>query len=222
MTQIITAIQQKGGTGKTTLLCALASLMSEDGARVAIIDTDPQESAADFAAACEAAGMSIDYLRELDEDNLVPIARKLVKAGDHDAVFVDTAGIASRITDYAVHLADLVLVPVKPARPDVKGLIKSLKAVARVGEVQNKTIPAYMVFSDVDSQTRITSAWLAELEQMDTPLLKAQLMHRTGFREFMTAGGRLQGSARSVARAVLAEMQMLSLLDYYASAQAAE
>ena len=42
MTQVISAVQQKGAAGKTTLLAALASLMAADGARVAVIDTDPQ------------------------------------------------------------------------------------------------------------------------------------------------------------------------------------
>ena len=214
-TQIVTAIQQKGGTGKTTLLCMLASLMAEDGGRVVIIDTDPQESAADFAKASAIAGIDIDYVPVLDEDLIVKTAKQLSKDGSHDIIFIDTAGISSRTTDYAIHLADLVLVPVKPARPDVKGLLKSIKAVERVGAIHDSVIPTYMLFSDVDNNTRITSAWLDELNALDTPMLKNQLYHRTGFREFMSNGGRLSGAARRVARSILAEMQMRELLDFY-------
>jgi chromosome partitioning protein len=42
MTQVIGVVQEKGGAGKTTLLTALASLMAADGAKIAVIDTDPQ------------------------------------------------------------------------------------------------------------------------------------------------------------------------------------
>ena len=42
MTQVISVVQEKGGAGKTTLLTAIASLMVQDGARIAVIDTDPQ------------------------------------------------------------------------------------------------------------------------------------------------------------------------------------
>lgn len=220
--QIITAIQQKGGTGKTTLLCMLASLMAEDNARVAMIDTDPQESASDFAKSCEEAGISIDYLREFDEDVIVQTVKGIAAAGNHDVIFIDTAGIVSRITDYAVHLADLVLVPVKPARPDVKGLMKSLKAVERVQGLRDMTIPTYIVLSDVDRQARITSTWLDELKALETPMLDARIYHRTGFREFMTAGGPLTGNARKVAREVLGEMQMKTLIKFYDHAAAAE
>lgn len=222
-TQVLTAIQQKGGTGKTTILCMLASLMAEDGARVAIVDADPQESAADFAEAAEAAGLALDYLQETDEDKIVPTVKALAKAEDHDIILIDTAGIASRITDYAIHLADLVFVPVKPARPDVKGLVKSLKAIERVEAIKERSIPAYMIYSDVDARTRITATWSDELKKLETPMLDTPIYHRTGLREFMSTAGRLQGPARRVARQFLAELQTRDLLKFYhRAAQAAE
>lgn len=43
MTQVISVVQEKRvERAKTTLLTAIASLMVQDGARVAVIDTDPQ------------------------------------------------------------------------------------------------------------------------------------------------------------------------------------
>lgn len=224
-TQVITAIQEKGGTGKTTLICMLASLMAEDGARVAIIDTDPQQTAIDFAKASERAGIEMDYLQEMDEGALVKKVKALAKEGSHDVIFVDTAGLASQITDYAVHASDLVLIPVKPAKPDVRGLVASIRTVENSEAVRNTTIPTYIVMTDVDSRARITASWLDEIKKLNRPLLDAHVLHRTGFREFMSTGDRLHGNARKVANALIGDMQVRGLITYYAenaSAVAAE
>ena len=46
--KIISFISQKGGVGKTTLAIHLAVAFSADGLNVAILDLDPQASAAEW------------------------------------------------------------------------------------------------------------------------------------------------------------------------------
>ena len=41
---VITIAQQKGGAGKTTLVAQLAAALASGGARVALLDIDPQKS----------------------------------------------------------------------------------------------------------------------------------------------------------------------------------
>ncbi|MFL1887601.1 AAA family ATPase, partial [Klebsiella pneumoniae] len=48
---IISVLNQKGGVGKTTLSVNIAARLAADGARVLLLDADPQGSALDWAAA---------------------------------------------------------------------------------------------------------------------------------------------------------------------------
>jgi chromosome partitioning protein len=53
--QSLAFLTQKGGSGKTTLALHVAVAALEDGARVVLVDTDPQESATAWKGAREAA-----------------------------------------------------------------------------------------------------------------------------------------------------------------------
>ena len=44
--RVVSVLSQKGGTGKTTLSCTLAALASRAGTATAVLDLDPQASAA--------------------------------------------------------------------------------------------------------------------------------------------------------------------------------
>ena len=52
---IIGLLNQKGGVGKTTLSVNVAACLARTGARVLLVDTDPQGSALDWAAARQQA-----------------------------------------------------------------------------------------------------------------------------------------------------------------------
>ncbi len=104
----------KGGVGKTTLATALA-VEAAKTQRVAVIDLDPQQSAARF----------LD-LRNMVYPRLVTDVTDLAEALDLLAedgvglVVIDTAPASLSNLVPAVAAADLVLVPVRPSPLDVE------------------------------------------------------------------------------------------------------
>jgi chromosome partitioning protein len=116
---ILTIASQKGGAGKTTLSTHLAVEAERTGAGpVAVVDTDPQGSLADWwnqrAAetplfAAVAIGRLADHMTALRREgvNLVVI--------DTPPAFVDTIRAA-------IAVADLILIPARPSPHDLRAV----------------------------------------------------------------------------------------------------
>lgn len=114
----LTLIAQKGGTGKTTLAINLSVAAGMAGWRAAILDLDPQASAAGWS----------DH-RERDEPAVVsvPAARleaALGTARRHgaDLALIDTAPHSQASALAAARAADLALVPLRPGVLDLRAL----------------------------------------------------------------------------------------------------
>lgn len=215
MTQVISVVQEKGGAGKTTLLTAIASLMVVDGARIAVIDTDPQRHLESWA---KKEKTSLDWVFEEDDEKLLPTVKALKKAEPaYDAIFVDTAGFKSAMSMHAIAAANLILIPSKANEADAKGAKRTFSHVQSVAETMEKEIPALVVMMDVDTHTNITQAITDALDAQGVPRLSAMCAHRTGFKEMTSTGMAPQGAAKTSAQSILADLQGRGLINFYRS-----
>ena len=215
MTQVISVVQEKGGAGKTTLLTVIASLMADDGARVAVIDTDPQRH---LEAWAKKGQTDLDWLYEENDERLIPTVKAL-RASDpaYDVILVDTAGFKSAMAMHAIAAANLILIPSKASEADAKGAKRTYSHVLSVAEAMEKDIAALVVMMDVDSNTNITGLVTEALDAQEIPRLRAMCGHRTGFKEMASTGRTPEGSARRTAQTVLAELQSRGLIEFYRS-----
>jgi chromosome partitioning protein len=56
---IVSVLNQKGGSGKTTLAIHLATALAREGARVLLVDADPQASALEWSALRDKAAFPV-------------------------------------------------------------------------------------------------------------------------------------------------------------------
>jgi chromosome partitioning protein len=141
--QTIAFVNQKGGVGKTTLVMNLAPLFRSSGRRPLVLDADPQESAARWAAAFNGPGRI--SVRRVDTDqDIVSVSREIGRfAGESrsDLLLLDCPADLRGSAEAALLLADLILIPVTPSPLDIWATAATVKLARRARQVRGDGRP---------------------------------------------------------------------------------
>jgi len=210
--QVISLMQTKGGAGKSTTLATIATHMASDGAKIAIVDTDPNKDTYDF---CKATKYDFKFAFIDNPNEIKPAISQLKKTG-YDAIFFDTAGADSTLNTYVIANSDLVIIPAKCNKSDATKAVATYRRVMAACDNFNKTIETRLLLVDVDHDTRMTNSILSALIKADMPLLNTKVGHATGFKE-LTSNGSIpkSGAAKNHINSLMCELQMKNLLDFY-------
>ena len=116
MMKVWTTLGQKGGSGKTTVAINLAVAAELSGQTTLVIDTDPQRSAADWAASRDSDRPAV---LASDAGQLPELLRRAERAGA-DLVIVDAAPHAEKAAADCANVADLVVSPARTSILDLR------------------------------------------------------------------------------------------------------
>lgn len=116
---VIVLMSQKGGVGKSTIAVHLATLAQSSGLHVMLVDMDPQQSALKWNASRAAER------RFRVADALPPRRSKEV------VYIVDTPPHTATTSAKAADAADMIVIPLRPARFDLDA-VKSSVEIARL------------------------------------------------------------------------------------------
>jgi chromosome partitioning protein len=147
---VIAFINQKGGCGKSTNTCHLAYWMSAQGHRVAVIDSDSQQSVTRWLK-----GMKSPIATHIisDPDELVEQIPNI--SADNDYVLVDGAAGISESTRCILLRADLVVVPVQPTGLDLSSANDAIRLVKQAQSVRAGLPKAKILLSRAVKGTRL-------------------------------------------------------------------
>lgn len=211
MAQVISVLQRKGGACKSTVLQCVAASMGRDGAKVVIVDTDPQASCMEWAA--EQDIENVDTLAMLDEDKIVDVLEHLKTK--YDAVLVDTAGYDSRMASYVIQESDLILIPSGGSKSNVMGAAHTWKHV-QVSTKNNVTKPeARIVIWGVNKQSNVYRHAAQAFSAANMPVLDYTVGTLTGFEAMSWNGGFPTGTAKMALNEFMAAMQVEKLIKFY-------
>jgi chromosome partitioning protein len=119
--KVLAILSEKGGAGKTTVTVHLAVAAKLAGLDVAIIDLDPQASAADWSdrrhSEPEAVAIPPSRLEKLLND---------LRANDADLAIIDTGRDSNNAGYTAAQAADLILIPCRGGGFDFRALSRTL------------------------------------------------------------------------------------------------
>ena len=175
---------QKGGVGKTTLAIHLSHALALKGARVLLVDADPQGSARDWAAArSDKPPFSVIGLdRPTLHRDLPPLAK------DYDHVVIDGPPRVSELARSAIIASDLVVVPIQPSPYDVWAADEVIKLI-REASVFKESLKSVFVINRRIVNTAIGRDVGDALAEYLIPVLKTVISQRVSFAESAAAGG---------------------------------
>ncbi|AKM08975.1 ParA family protein [Croceicoccus naphthovorans] len=156
----VAIVSQKGGSGKTTLACHLATAGAYAGKKTVVVDTDPQATAAAWA------DWRGDYLPEVVTSppaRLGKTIEKLSKQGV-ELIVIDTPPHADAAAREAMKAADLILIPSRPRAFDLHALeatAEMLEFVGKSGHVLMNGVPARATKMLTDAQDKAKELGLA-------------------------------------------------------------
>lgn len=206
---IISFIQTKGGTGKTTLAKCLAYSKPFQKAfgSIALVELDPQGTLYAWHEQREKAGLKegkVEFvsLAETDPDKMQKRLTQLFN--DKDAMILDVPGesVGKFATRFATALSDLVLIPMRSSTNDEQSFIDNILPVVvqTVDAHPEKTGSFYIIPTFVHPQSNMIKIrdYFLEIVPAEVSCLKSCLPHRSVFENFSRDGMNLYDYARMV------------------------
>jgi chromosome partitioning protein len=168
---IIALVNRKGGVGKTTVAVHLIHWLSSQSSSVLLVDTDPQQSSANWL---RTLGIEAKVLS--NPEDLLTLLPDL--AASYDFVVIDGPASLGEATQNIFLVCDFALIPCKPSGLDTNSsaqLVRHLQGIQRVRKGEPK---AALFLNLAIPNTRLLSDSLELLAGSSFPFLKTILYQR--------------------------------------------
>ena len=175
----VAILSQKGGTGKTTLAVHLALAAERRDVVVAVLDLDPQASAAEWKDSRDGETPSVTSIQSSRLGKALEVAESAGAA----LIVIDTAPHSADAAVAAAEATDLILIPCRAGILD----LRAIATTARIVKVTGK--PAFVVLNAIPPNSpRIVADAIAAVQQHGLPVAPVVIHQRSAYAHALTAG----------------------------------
>jgi chromosome partitioning protein len=175
----VAILSQKGGAGKTTLAVHLAVAAERRDVPVAVLDLDPQASAAEWKDSREGDSPSVTSIQASRLRRALEVAHSAGAA----LVIIDSAPHSADAAVAAAEAADLILIPCRAGILD----LRAIATTARIVKVAGK--PAFVILNAAPIRAPLMMAdATAAVEQHGLAVAPTVIHQRSAYAHALTAG----------------------------------
>lgn len=204
--KIIAVMNEKGGTGKSTLSTNIATALHRRGKKVVLVDADPQGTSRDWREGSP-EGANLPPVIALDRPQMLSSISTL----DTDFVIIDGPAKAEAMAAAIVRIAHVAILVIQPSGADLWASAATVKLIRSKIDVGGSIDAAFLV-NRVSSATKLSKLVTAgDWNEYDIQQLSATVGNRVAFAQALTDGKSVfdldDARAKSEIESVIAEME---------------
>jgi chromosome partitioning protein len=181
--KIIALLNEKGGTGKSTIATNLASALHLRGRRVVLVDADPQGTSRDWRSASP-EGIDLPPVVALDRPEMLQSLASI----QADLVVIDTPAKAEKMTAAVVRIAQTALVVIQPSGADIWASAAAVKLIQQKIDVGGQIDAGFLV-NRVSGVSKLSKEVLTgEWNDYGVSMLEHSIGNRVVFAQALTDG----------------------------------
>ena len=181
--KIIALLNEKGGTGKSTIATNLASALHLRGRRVVLVDADPQGTSRDWRSASP-EGIDLPPVVALDRPEMLQSLASI----QAELVIIDTPAKAEKMTAAVVRIAQTALVVIQPSGADIWASAAAVKLIQQKIDVGGQIHAGFLV-NRVSGVSKLSKEVLAgNWNEYGVSMLENAIGNRVVFAQALTDG----------------------------------
>jgi chromosome partitioning protein len=182
--KIIALLNEKGGTGKSTIASNLATALHRQGKRVVLVDADPQGTARDWRAASP-EGLDLPPVVGIDRAATLSNSLKSLSA---DFAVIDAPAKAGDMAASIVSASHLALIVIQPSGADVWASAAAVRLIQAKRNIGGSVDAAFLV-NRASGNTKLAKLIKeGEWNEYGLDQMEATIGNRIAFAQAMTDG----------------------------------
>ena len=173
---VISILNPKGGSGKTTLSTNIARALHDRSNKVLLVDSDPQGSASDWHAARD--DNPLPFIAYGKPENLKALPGV---AAPYDYVLIDGAAKLEGMIAAAVKVSDAILIPVQPSPYDIWAASDLVDLTKARQEVTDGKPQAAFIISRAVKNTVLAKEIIEALSEYELPIFSSLTVQRQSY-----------------------------------------